>query len=88
MTVIARSKTGAARLRRYREERPGRVAGRGEALKAPEPAPTIQSTAERRRVEAGGPTDAAMYTCQCGFVFRALVSTSVDCPHCGGVQAW
>ena len=29
-----------------------------------------------------------MYTCQCGYVFEALVSTSVDCPHCGGAQAW
>lgn len=29
-----------------------------------------------------------MYACQCGFVFKALVSTSVDCPHCGGTQAW
>jgi hypothetical protein len=29
-----------------------------------------------------------MYACQCGFVFEALVSTSVDCPHCGGTQAW
>jgi predicted RNA-binding Zn-ribbon protein involved in translation (DUF1610 family) len=42
----------------------------------------------RRRREAGAPTDAAMYTCDCGFVFKALVSTSVDCPHCGGAQAW
>jgi hypothetical protein len=88
MTVLAKSKTGAARLRRHREERPGRAAGRGEeALKAPEPTPT-QSPSQRRRREAGAPTDAAMYTCDCGFVFKALVSTSVDCPHCGGAQAW
>jgi hypothetical protein len=87
MTVLARSKTGAARLRRHREERPGRVAGRVEALTAPEPT-VIQNPSKRRRREAGAPTDAAMYTCDCGFVFKALVSTSVDCPHCGGAQAW
>lgn len=32
--------------------------------------------------------DHALYNCQCGFVFEALVSTSVDCPHCGVKQAW
>jgi predicted Zn-ribbon and HTH transcriptional regulator len=42
----------------------------------------------RRRREAGGMQDEAIYTCQCGFVFHAPVSTSVDCPHCGGAQAW
>jgi predicted RNA-binding Zn-ribbon protein involved in translation (DUF1610 family) len=42
----------------------------------------------RRRREAGATEDHAVYTCQCGFVFEALVSTSVDCPHCGGSQAW
>jgi hypothetical protein len=48
---------------------------------------TVAST--RRRREAGGPSeDKAIYMCQCGFVFQALVSTSVDCPHCGGSQAW
>jgi DNA-directed RNA polymerase subunit RPC12/RpoP len=29
-----------------------------------------------------------VYSCGCGFVFEAQVSTSVDCPHCGGPQAW
>ena len=33
-------------------------------------------------------TDQAVYTCQCGYVFEAPVSTSVGCPHCGGTQAW
>ncbi len=37
----------------------------------------------------GGPSqDQALYTCQCGMVFEALVSTSVGCPHCGSSQAW
>lgn len=38
--------------------------------------------------EAGPPQDQALYTCQCGCVFEATVSTSVDCPHCGSAQAW
>jgi hypothetical protein len=90
MTVLARSKTGASRLGRHRAERPGRVAGRGAALTASvstETEPTTPTAVKRRR-EAGAPTDAAMYTCGCGYVFKALVSTSVDCPHCGGSQAW
>jgi hypothetical protein len=50
---------------------------------------TTQSIAlARRRREAAAPQDQAVYACHCGFVFRALVSTSVDCPHCGGSQAW
>jgi hypothetical protein len=43
---------------------------------------------ERRAREAGGPDDRAMYTCACGYVFEADVSTSVACPHCGSAQAW
>lgn len=50
---------------------------------------TTQTTAaQRRRREAGVSQDKAVYTCSCGFVFQALVSTSVDCPHCGDAQAW
>ena len=37
---------------------------------------------------AGGPIDNACYTCSCGFVFAASVSTTVSCPHCGAGQAW
>jgi hypothetical protein len=43
---------------------------------------------ERRMRASGGPTDTAQYTCACGYVFRAAVSTSVACPHCGAGQAW
>ena len=38
--------------------------------------------------EAGGPIDRASYSCACGYVFSASVSTSVSCPHCGAEQAW
>jgi predicted Zn-ribbon and HTH transcriptional regulator len=38
--------------------------------------------------EAGGPIDSASYACDCGYLFRAPVSTTVRCPHCGADQAW
>jgi hypothetical protein len=38
--------------------------------------------------EAGGPVDHACYTCECGYLFVASVSTTVCCPHCGARQAW
>jgi len=38
--------------------------------------------------EAGGPMDQACYTCECGYLFHAPVSTTVHCPHCGVGQAW
>jgi hypothetical protein len=44
--------------------------------------------AEKRARESGGPEDRAFYTCSCGYAFRADVSTSVSCPHCGTDQAW
>ncbi len=42
---------------------------------------------ERAR-RAGGPIDQAVYTCGCGYLFSAAVSTTVVCPHCGADQAW
>lgn len=44
--------------------------------------------AARRVREAGGPVDRASYTCMCGYVFLAPVSTTVQCPHCSAAQAW
>ena len=38
--------------------------------------------------QAGGPLDQAVYTCGCGYLFSAPVSTTVACPHCGTGQAW
>jgi hypothetical protein len=49
----------------------------------PEP---LASTRDARR--GGGPEDRALYSCMCGFAFKAAVTTSVDCPHCGTEQAW
>lgn len=44
--------------------------------------------AVRRVRAAGGPLDEACYSCECGYVFAASVSTDVCCPHCGARQAW
>jgi hypothetical protein len=50
-------------------------------------APRLDLDAARVR-EAGGPLDQAQYTCSCGYVFDAAVSTTVACPNCGDNQAW
>jgi hypothetical protein len=44
--------------------------------------------AAQRVRDAGGPLDRASYTCVCGYVFLAPVSTTVECPHCHAAQAW
>ena len=44
--------------------------------------------AAQRVREAGGPIDQASYTCMCGCIFLAPVSTTVECPHCSAAQAW
>lgn len=98
MTVLARSKAGAVRIRRRRagqsritEHPETRTAGRdlNEQTTMNLNRPTTTADVDRRLREAGGGSeDEAVYTCSCGFVFSALVSTSVDCPHCGGSQAW
>jgi|SRR6202035_779400 len=50
--------------------------------------PVLCDPAVARVREAGGPVDRACYTCQCGYIFVATVSTTVTCPHCGSGQAW
>jgi rubrerythrin len=67
-------------------------ARRDERATTPEPAVADDSdrdlSDERRLRASGGPDDRATYTCTCGYVFEADVSTSVSCPHCGAGQAW
>jgi rubrerythrin len=53
-----------------------------------DPAAAQELFDERRMRESGGPDDRAVYACACGYVFKADVTTSVACPHCGGAQAW
>ena len=54
----------------------------------PRAAPAAIDTPERRARASGGPQDQALYSCSCGYLFDAHVSTSVHCPHCGDTQAW
>ena len=67
------------RLPKRRTGRAARSAQRPAASESPE------VRAARR---AGGPEDRALYACMCGFAFKAAVTTSVGCPHCGTEQAW
>ena len=55
---------------------------------APAPEGAEDQREERRARASGGPIDRACYSCTCGYVFDAAVSTSVACPHCGTGQAW
>ncbi|HME03637.1 MAG TPA: hypothetical protein VKG38_11495 [Solirubrobacteraceae bacterium] len=84
-----------SRLRRkQRAGRQGREAHARAGLPSSGRAPTasiarvaIDPAVQRARA-AGGPRDCASYTCSCGYLFVASVSTSVACPHCGAGQAW
>ena len=57
------------------------------APKATAVASRLDPAVQRVR-EAGGPIDRAAYSCECGYCFKAPVSTTVHCPHCGAGQAW
>jgi hypothetical protein len=46
------------------------------------------SPGRERNKRANVSQDAATYSCSCGFIFKAAVTTSVGCPHCGSSQAW
>jgi hypothetical protein len=46
------------------------------------------SPGRERNKRANVSEDAALYSCNCGYVFKAAVTTSVGCPHCGSAQAW
>jgi hypothetical protein len=70
------------RLPKRRNPRPARSKRR-----APEP-PPVESPEVRAARRGGGPEDRALYSCMCGFAFKAAVTTSVGCPHCGTEQAW
>jgi hypothetical protein len=49
---------------------------------------TATAPARERNKRANLTQDAALYSCGCGYVFTAPVTTSVGCPHCGSAQAW
>ncbi len=70
------------------QRRPSRGRRQHHAPSAVEPAARAYDPAVERVRQAGGPIDSASYACACGYLFRASVSTSVTCPHCGAGQAW
>jgi hypothetical protein len=79
--MLVRSNERERTARRRRRGRVGHSAERSSAV------PQDDATPRERR--HGGPSeDRALYTCECGYVFEALVTTSVDCPHCERTQAW
>lgn len=56
---------------------------------AERPTGTIEPEGSPRERRHGGPSeDRALYTCECGYAFEALVTTSVGCPNCTRTQAW
>ncbi len=79
MNVLVRPKRNEARIARRRSAPGARTHQDAGANTAATP---------HRRQELGPQQDQALYSCSCGFVFEAPVSTSVGCPHCGGTQAW
>jgi hypothetical protein len=84
-SMPVRSKANHGSVRRHRinwvsSER--RAADPGAAT------PVQDTPADRGRRHGGSSQDSALYSCSCGYAFDALVSTSVDCPHCGDRQAW
>jgi hypothetical protein len=52
------------------------------------PVRATTSLARERNQRANVSEDTATYSCGCGYVFTAPVSTTVGCPHCGADQAW
>src|SRR3954447_6018272 len=60
-------------------------ARRGDARPAPE---DLRASERLRAQRTPAPEDQALYRCQCGYSFKAEVTTSVGCPHCGTSQAW
>jgi rubrerythrin len=70
------------------ESRHSRRRRSGAASRAPVGPPRTPDPDVRRARAAGGPIDNAAYSCQCGYIFSAAVSTTVSCPHCGTDQAW
>jgi hypothetical protein len=74
--------------RRGTRRRRARQPAAGPAEAAATAASRPVDTATQRVRDAGGPIDHASYSCQCGLLFQAKVSTTVKCPHCGADQAW
>ena len=83
-----------SRLRERRHSRWGRSRPTAANRQAAAPSPSLGpgsgpcDLAVERVRDAGGPVDRASYSCECGYVFLAPVSTTVTCPHCRAGQTW
>ncbi len=78
MLVRSKQRERGARRRQVRGERSA------ERLSAASPSAPVAREARH----GGRSQDRALYTCECGYAFEALVTTSVGCPHCARTQAW
>jgi len=76
------------RLRERRHSRRHRNPPAAESGPAAAPPLGPSDLAVQRVRDAGGPVDKASYSCECGCVFVAAVSTTVKCPHCEAGQTW
>jgi hypothetical protein len=74
--------------RRHARKRTDASHGAGAALHVVATSVSEHDPVVARVRNAGGPIDNASYSCSCGLVFAASVSTTVRCPHCGADQAW
>jgi hypothetical protein len=79
------TKLGEGRFTGLRRGHGRRPAGR--QVGAPS-APSVLADRSRAKRLGGHAQDNAVYSCGCGMVFEAAVSTAVSCPHCGTHQAW
>jgi hypothetical protein len=90
MNVLVRNSRINSKSARRRRQVPGTADLQPRSSDTAEhqlPAFVGAGSSERHRLH-GPVEDNALYSCHCGYVFEALVSTSVGCPHCGTGQAW
>lgn len=80
MVVLTKRNERSARRRRH--------GGESHHAGAAPHAQNQSGTAPSERRHGGPSEDRALYTCECGYAFQALVTTSVGCPHCARTQAW
>jgi len=68
--------------------RPRTIPGRRGIRRSGARSQATPTPGRERNKRANVSQDAALYSCSCGYVFKAAVTTSVGCPHCGSAQAW
>ncbi len=88
MQLIDRARRRAHRLGAAGSTSAGRVAEDAERWTVVPASEQDDAGLGAPREDADPDLDVAVYTCSCGYVFEAAVSTGVGCPHCGDRQAW